>query len=537
MRLASMMLLVALLFASLVDAAPVRVTGKIIDAESGKTLAARLYIRGEQGKAHFAHSSLPDGRAFRYDKARSPQSVEQHTTLSADPFIVDLEPGKYRFTVERGKEYLSHTRDVVVGSEPISVTIPIKRWLNLAEQGWYSGETHVHRTLDELPTVMLAEDLNVALPLTYWGTRSHTPPTQGDKNSAVTVKAEPDYIDPTHVIYPLNTEYEIFSVKGKTHTLGAIFALGHKTVFTRGVPPVGPIARQVRSEGGLLELDKHNWPWSMMLVPVMNVDLYELTNNHIWRAPFHFRGFGTPPPPAWMEVETDGKGMTERGWIEYTWNNYYALLNCGFRMRPTAGTASGVHPVPLGYGRVYVHTDGPFSYESWMQGLDAGRTFVTTGPMLLATLDDQHPGHTFGHDGQSKTLRLRGTALSERPLTTIEVVVAGRVVQTLVPENKTRTAGGFESKFDLTVKTTDTSWVALRCRQKTDDGRFRFAHTAPWHVIASDRPIRPRRGEAEFFVEQMQTQIARNRSVLTPGELAEFESALATYEKIAESAN
>ena len=46
----------------------------------------------------------------------------------------------------------------------------------------------------------------------------------------------------------------------------------------------------------------------------------------------------------------DAKGFTERGWIDFNFQNYYALLDCGFKMRPTAGTASGVHPVPLGFG-------------------------------------------------------------------------------------------------------------------------------------------------------------------------------------------
>ena len=40
---------------------------------------------------------------------------------------------------------------------------------------------------------------------------------------------------------------------------------------------------------------------------------------------------------------------------------------CGL-LRPTAGTASGVHPVPLGFGRVYVHCPAGFSYEAWVRG-------------------------------------------------------------------------------------------------------------------------------------------------------------------------
>ena len=132
----------------------------------------------------------------------------------------------------------------------------------------------------------------------------------------------------------------------------------------------------------------------MALVPIMPVDLYELSNNHVWQTEFAFREFGERAA-AWMGVERDAKGFTERGWIEFGFRNYYALLDCGFRLRPTAGTASGVHPVPLGFGRVYVRLDGGLDEHAWLHGLDAGRSFVTTGPMLFVTLDGHDPGHRF----------------------------------------------------------------------------------------------------------------------------------------------
>ena len=75
------------------------------------------------------------------------------------------------------------------------------------------------------------------------------------------------------------------------------------------------------------------------------------------RTEFAFRDWAVPAP-AWMGI---GSGMeAERNWALYGFANYYALLNCGFRLRPTGGTANGVHPVPLGFGRVYVRVDGKF---------------------------------------------------------------------------------------------------------------------------------------------------------------------------------
>jgi hypothetical protein len=38
----------------------------------------------------------------------------------------------------------------------------------------------------------------------------------------------------------------------------------------------------------------------------------------------------------------------------WTQEIYYHILNCGLRLLPSAGSASGVLPNPVGYDRVYV---------------------------------------------------------------------------------------------------------------------------------------------------------------------------------------
>ena len=43
--------------------------------------------------------------------------------------------------------------------------------------GWYSGDTHAHRTPAEMPLQQAAEDVNVAFPLTFWVTKAFLPPT------------------------------------------------------------------------------------------------------------------------------------------------------------------------------------------------------------------------------------------------------------------------------------------------------------------------------------------------------------------------
>jgi len=512
--------------------------GQVIDADSGKSIACRIYICDENGKWYFPRSASDYGSAIVYKKQNwaNKNSVEMHTTLSADPFTIRLPSGRYKITVERGKEYFPQIKSVNIGSELVKVVVPLKRWIDMAELGWYSGDTHVHRTLEELPNVQLAEDLNVSFPLLYWVTKAFQPPSSGDKSISRKVQLRLIVIDKTHVIYPLNTEYEIFSVDGKNHTLGAFFVLNHKSVFQEGVSPVTSIAEKSRREGGLLELDKHNWPWSMMLVPMMNIDLFELANNHIWRTEFAFSKFGEAPPE-FMEVETDNKGFTERGWIEYGFKNYYTLLNCGFHLRPTAGTASGVHPVPLGFGRVYVKLKNGFDYDMWIRGLNEGRSFVTTGPMLFVTINGFDPGHVFRQSVEHKTTyTVVGTAKSIHPLECIEIVVNGHIARTIEAENVEMPSGAYSSIINENINIDNSSWIAIRCFERRMDGRIRFAHTGPFHVKVKGKPLQPRKAEIDFLIKRMQKQIERNKGVLPEEALKEYRQALKIYQKIAKSA-
>src|SRR5262249_15918028 len=134
----------------------VRVRGEVLDADTGKALPARVYVLGADGSWPFARSEAREGSAVVDRKKHDPKSAEMPTTLSGHPVLLDLPPGKYTVVVEHGKEYLPESRTVTVGREPVKETIRLKRWVNMAEHGWYSGDTHVHRSLEELPNVMLA---------------------------------------------------------------------------------------------------------------------------------------------------------------------------------------------------------------------------------------------------------------------------------------------------------------------------------------------------------------------------------------------
>ncbi|MBI1900703.1 MAG: CehA/McbA family metallohydrolase [Planctomycetia bacterium] len=535
--LSNALVLLAIAAASSVVLADTRLEGRIVDDHTGQPLPARLYIQGQDGAWHFAKSADPAGSAVEYKKTRGNdgKSVEMHTTLSAHPFVADLPPGTYTITIERGKEYLPLVKKLTVAERPLAESFKLRKFINLAEVGWYSGDTHVHRSLEELPNAQLADDLNVTFPLVYWVTEAYKSPLSSQKSAAGGAPDKLIELDATHVIWSRNTEYELFSVDGKPHTLGAVFLLNHRTPIDLGAPPVSEIARRARAEGAILELDKHNWPWSMAIAPVMKVDLFELANNHHWRTEFAFRTFGEAPPD-WMHVDRDAAGMTELGWTQFGFENYYALLNCGLKMSPTGGTASGVHPVPLGWGRVYVHLDPgkPFSYEDWLAGLKAGRSFVTTGPLLLAQVDGQEAGHVFQlKAGATTKFRVHGRVISAQPLATIEIVEAGRVVRRLEAANHERAGGGYESVFDENVPVAGSTWLAVRCFEKTPEGRTRFAHSAPFFVESPGRPLRPRPEQAEYLLRRVQEQIERSQKILPAAAIDEYRQAAEFYRRAA----
>src|SRR5262245_58346939 len=116
--------------AAAADAPMQRLTGRVVDAQSGDALPARVYMRSAEGKWHFPKSVAAEGSAVEYRKERQAGSVEMHTTLSAHPFVVDLPSGKYTITAERGKEYQTFEQEVTIADKPLELRIPLRRWVN-----------------------------------------------------------------------------------------------------------------------------------------------------------------------------------------------------------------------------------------------------------------------------------------------------------------------------------------------------------------------------------------------------------------------
>ncbi len=536
MRHALLALSLILLLGEVALAQTQRLTVAVTDADSGEPIASRIYLSSSDGTPYYFQSDSPEGRAFRYEKQNwnNKNSVEYHTTVSAHPCVTQVPPGEYTLTVERGKTYLPHVESLSIGDRDASLEIALKRWIDMAALGWYSGDLHVHRELNELPNVIMAEDLNVVFPLTNWVTLSDTPPSAGDKNLSAELPSGLIRVDDQHVIWPRNTEYEIFTVGQQRHTLGALFVLGHEDALQQTVPPWKPVVDAARAADPtvLFDMDKLAWPFAMTLPVIAPDATYELANNHMWRTEFAFRQWYTPTPP-YIAPPFGATQGGESEWIDFTLGMYYTLLNCGFQMPPSAGTANGVHPVPAGFGRVYVHLPDGFDFQSWKQGLHQGRCFVTTGPMLMATADGKHPGETFALDSKAnRPISLHVEVSSEEPLSFGEVIINGVPEHLLRGRTEKTASGAYRTVIDLSIEPTRSGWFAIRFFEDREGGRVRFAHTAPWYVRVDDEPTKPTWAEREYLIGRMRDEIQRSRGVVSEAGLAEYEQALAFYRSL-----
>ena len=73
---------------------------------------------------------------------------------------------------------------------------------------------------------------------------------------------------------------------------------------------------------------------------------------------------------------------------------WYDTLNMGFRTTPMEGRdySCGDASVP-GRERFYTQVARPLTYESWLDGVRKGRTFITNGPMLDFHINGKGIGH------------------------------------------------------------------------------------------------------------------------------------------------
>src|SRR5262249_5689784 len=192
-----------------------------------------------------------------------------------------------------------------------------------------------------------------------------------------------------------------------------------------------------------------------------------IANNHMCRSQMYAN-------EAWGRPRDENQFPPPLGNGQWTQAIYYHILNGGLRLPPSAGSASGVLPNPVGYNRVYVHVDGELSYEKWWAGLKAGRSFVTNGPLLFCKANDHFPGHVFAVEpGQRLDLNLDLAVISKDRVPKLEIIKDGEVQQTIELSDQTRQQKTARVSFDA------SGWFLVR-GVADNKQTYRFASTAPF---------------------------------------------------------
>src|ERR1041384_5811542 len=140
-----------------------------------------------------------------------------------------------------------------------------------------------------------------------------------------------------------------------------------------------------RYKGAWVDVEKPFWYDTPVWLASGMVDSIGIAHNHMQRE-------GVYAGEAWGRPRDQERFPDPQGNGLWTQEIYYHVLNCGLRLPPSAGSASGGLPNPVGYDRLYVHLDSALSYERWWEGLRAGRVFVSNGPLLRCRANGQWPG-------------------------------------------------------------------------------------------------------------------------------------------------
>ncbi len=289
---------------------------------------------------------------------------------------------------------------------------------HLAEQGWYSGDSHIHLHTGgpikvEIADALLAaraEDLN-------YSNLCVSNNVGDDIRDAELITGKPHALsDERHLL--------VFGEEMRSSIYGHMQFFGIKklvepqytgfdnTPLSNDYPPNFDQAEEAVRQGGVVTYGHPiftNQPDPFAVDPLVhNAAARELPIDAI---------LGKAHAIDLMCYGSD-EDLSAQLW--------YRLLNCGLRLAASVGTDALLdHPtLPLGGERVYVKVDGKFTMESWLDGLKAGRSFVTNGPVLALRVNGQGIGETVRLDAPGK-VRVEAEVQSAFPLSALELIVGG----------------------------------------------------------------------------------------------------------------
>lgn len=442
-----------------------KVSGIIIDETTGKRVAARVQVMDSRGNFVCPVESIlkrGPGIPFFYSDGR---------------FEVDVVGGSTRILVERGTEYIPCMKNFSVpASGNCSVDVSLKRWASPGELGWHPGNTHIHYDEKEKnPGARLWLD----------------PRIEDLRMTAVSILKRGD-LDYATNKYPVGVLTEFCSAhhyvqcgEERRHN-SEPWEIGYGHIMLLNIRNiVAPV-----SSGLLVDNLSPDYP------PLCYAcdDARRQGGIVIWC----HNGNGMEAPVAAALGKLDAFNLFDPHWIDPEYEIYYRMLNAGFRLPASTGSDWFISSS----NRVYVGTEASFSYESWLQGLKQGRTFITNGPVLFLSVDDRPPGSEMQTD-VGTSVNIVANWSSHYPVDTVEIVVNGQSVAKEACES-----GVLEGKVELDLKVEADCWIAARISGNFRDSFFQpiFAHTSPVYVVAG-RSSEVRREAASWFDRSIEGSI------------------------------
>ncbi len=466
---------------------PATLRGAVIDAVTGQPAPCTVAITDGNGRLLIDNDSFHSG--FR----------------CAGRFTKELAPGRIRIRITRGFETKAIEQELNLSAgEESALSFRLERAVDLRRRGWYAGDSHVHmlhgeRTVpvsfDFVALTARAEDLQYLSLAQAW-TLDH--PTPEALEAELRPRSTPDCRLTWNLEAPKNY------YKGDAgRCLGHCWNLGMRGRTRQGLDVIRVL---LDASAWDYESDKPSYAnfESHGLIHAQGGAVFYTHPARWWTGPWGGQG-GYPKRDRMrvsnMAVELpldtlvgptfDGIDVVT-GPGEYEANQqafalWALLLNHGYRLAAT-GSADACFDRPgggvPGTPRTYTYVPGRFSLSKVAHATAAGHTFVTTGPLLIATMDGAPPGSAFGAGPKEHVLTLEGWAGGNDPdgLRRLEVLRNGRPFRAIAFE-----AGHSEVHTNFVVRENDTAWYCVRAFGSNE--RKQVALTSAFYF--ADKNFRP----------------------------------------------
>ncbi len=442
---------------------------RVVEENTNATTPCRMHIKDAAGNTI---------------KAKDCPAFADHFDCDGE-VLLNLPLGEYSYTIERGPEYAPVSGTFVLDAVKMAPKeIRLKRIANLAAEGWWSGDMHVHRPPEELALLMRAEDLHIAPNITWWNA------TNPWKTAAL----------PEERVHSAEAHRYYDVLSGEDERNGGAFLFFNLprpmdiTQAEKEYPSPMRFLEEARSQPqAWIDLEKPFWWDAPVALALGLVDSMGIANNHMHRS-------GMLDNEAWGKPRDTTVFPSPWGCGLWSQHIYYQALNCGLRIPPSAGSASGVLPNPVGYNRVYVHLDEPLTWDAWWAGLRAGRCFVTNGPLLRAKANGHWPGHVFASD-VPLTLDLSAMLDGNDDVPCLEIIKNGLLERTVTRQE-------FQQQGLGSIHFQQSGWFLLRAVTSVNS-TFRFASTAPFYVEIGAEPRIIKKESIQFFMDWIEERMGR----------------------------